>query len=105
VLEADLGSRMAKMADDWGSDYNRSKLTFVKGMVFCSLWWTNQIANANPELLGLCPLHLSIYAHEDKTTLVWPKLSAMADGNSGQAIAQALDEEVSDLIRAVITPE
>jgi uncharacterized protein (DUF302 family) len=105
VFEADMGSRMATMADDWGADYNRSKLTFTKAMVFCSLGWTNQMANADPDLLALCPLHLSIYARDGKTMLVWPRLSVMAEGSPGLEAARDLDKEVSDLIRGAITPE
>jgi uncharacterized protein (DUF302 family) len=105
VFEADMGSRMATMADDWGADYNRSKLTFAKAMVFCNLRWTNQIANADPELLALCPIHLSIYARDGETTLVWPRLSVMAEGSPGLEMARNLDKEVSDLIRGAIAPE
>jgi hypothetical protein len=105
VFEADMGSRMEKLASDWGGDYNRSGLTFVKAMVFCSLRWTNQLANADPLLLGLCPLHLTIYARDGKTTLVWPRLSALAEGSPGQGAVQSLEQTVSDIIRAAAVPQ
>ncbi len=105
VFEADMGSRIEKFAEDWGTDYNRNKLTTIKSMVFCSLWWTNQLTNLDPDLVGLCPLHLTVYARDGRTTVLWPKLSAMAEGSPGRDIALALDQEVSELVRGVVTPE
>ena len=105
VFEADMASRMEKLGPDWGDDYNQNKLTFIKSMVFCSLWWTNKLANADPELLGLCPLHLTIYARDGHTTIAWPRLSAMAGGSPGQDMALALEEAISEIIRKAATPE
>ena len=42
-------------------------LSSVRSMVFRHIWWTNRIANADPDLLALCPLHLSIYGKDGKT--------------------------------------
>jgi hypothetical protein len=105
VFEADMGNRMEKFAEDWGTDYNRNKLTTIKSMVFCSLWWTNQLANVDPDLVGLCPLHLTVYARGGRTTILWPKLSALAEGSAGRDMAMALEQEVSELVRGVVTPE
>lgn len=105
VFEADMGSRMEKLGPDWGSEYNQNELTFIKSMVFCSLWWTNKLANADPELLGMCPLHLTIYARDGRTTIVWPRLSAMAGGSPGQDRALSLEEAVSEIIRKAATSE
>ena len=96
---------MEQFADDWGADYNTNKLTFIKSMVFCSLRWTNRLANADPDLLALCPLHLTIYARDGETNVVWPHLSAMAEGSPGADAAQALDQEVSGLIKAAAVPQ
>jgi len=103
VFEADMGSRLANLAPESGAEYNQSRLGFVKSMVFCNLVWTNRLANADPELLGLCPLHLSIYAKGDKTTVTWPKLSALAEGSPGLEQARALDQEVAEIIRRAVT--
>jgi len=105
VFEADMGNRMEKFAEDWGTDYNRNKLTTIKSMVFCSLWWTNQLANVDPDLVGLCPLHLTVYARGGRTTVLWPRLSALAEGSPGRDMALALEQEVSELVRGVVTPE
>jgi hypothetical protein len=105
VFEADMGSRMEQFAADWGAEYNTNRLTYIKSMVFCSLRWTNRLANADPDLLALCPLHLTIYTRDGQTNVVWPDLSAIAEGSAGAESAQALDQEVSGLIRAAALPE
>ena len=105
VFEADMGSRMEKLGPDWGSDYNKNKLTFIKSMVFCNLSWTNQLANADPELLGLCPLHLTIYAYNGRTAIVWPRTSVMAQGSTGQDRALALEGELAAIIGGAVTAD
>jgi uncharacterized protein (DUF302 family) len=105
VFEADMGSRMDQLATAWGGDANKNKLTFVKSMVFCNLSWTNQLANADPELLGLCPLHLTVYHRDDRTAVSWPKLSVLAEGSPAHGTAQELEQELSAIIRSAVTPQ
>ncbi len=100
-----MGRRMETVAPDWGADYNRNKLTSVKSMVFCNLWWTNRLANADPNLLGLYPLHLSIFTRDGRTTVSWPRLSTMAEGSPGLETVQALDQELLEIVRRAVTPD
>lgn len=105
VFEADMGKRMAKLSDKWGEDYNRNALKSVKSMVFCNIWWTNRIANADPDLLALCPLHLSLYAKDGKTHVVMPKLSAIAEGSSGAYKAAELEAELTAIVDGALAEE
>ena len=98
VFEADMGARMMRFKDKWGDDYNRNDLTAVKSMVFCHIGWTNQIANADPDLLAICPLHLSLYEKDGKTSLVLPRPSAIAAGSPGQAKAAELEKDLTTLL-------
>jgi uncharacterized protein (DUF302 family) len=98
VLEADMGARMARMAKRWGNDYNRNGLDGMKSMVFCNIDWTHRIANADPRMLALCPLHLSIYARDGKASVVLPRPTALAGGSEAEAEAAELERT---LIRIV----
>jgi len=98
VFEADMGERMARFAESWGEDYNRSGLGTVKSMVFCNIWWTNRIANADPDLLAMCPLHLSLYEKDGETHVVMPALSHMAEGSEGRERAAQLETELAGII-------
>ncbi len=102
VFEADMGERMAGFKDRWGEDYNRSRLDGVKSMVFCHIWWTNQIANADPDLLALCPLHISLYAKAGTTSIVMLRPSVIAEGSPGQAKAAELEKELVGIIEAAV---
>jgi uncharacterized protein (DUF302 family) len=105
VFESDMGQRMAKFADRWGEDYNRNGLESVRSLVFCNVWWTNRIANADPDLLGLCPLHLSLCAKDGKTVVLLPRLSAMAEGSSGKEAAWELEAELRKMVESALAAD
>jgi uncharacterized protein (DUF302 family) len=105
VFEADMGKRMAKFGDKWGNDYNRNGLDSVKSMVFCNIWWTNRVANADPDLLALCPLHLSLYEKDGDTVLVMPKLSVLAEGSPGQGAAAELESELTAIVQGAMSAD
>lgn len=105
VFEADMGERMARFADQWGDDYNRNNLVAIKSMVFCNIWWTNRIANADPDLLALCPLHLSLYERGGTTVVLVPKLSAMAEGSPGRDAAAKLEAQLSAIVGRALSAQ
>jgi len=105
VFESDMGQRMAKFADRWGEDYNRNGLQSIRSLVFCNIWWTNRIANADPDLLGLCPLHLSLYAKDGKTVVLLPRLSAMAEGSPGKEAASELEAELRKIVQSALAAD
>jgi uncharacterized protein (DUF302 family) len=102
VFEADLADRMSRFREKWGEDYNRSKLTGAKSMVFCNIWWTNRIASADPDMLAICPLHVSLYAREGTTSVVLLRPSAVAQGSGAEAEAVELEQELTDIIESAL---
>ncbi len=102
VFEADMGARMARFAERWGEDYNRNKLAGVKSMVFCHIWWTNQIANADPDMLAMCPLHLSLYERDGSTSVVMLRPSVLARGSGAEAKAVELESELIGIIEGAL---
>ena len=102
VFEADMGAHMARFAERWGEDYNRNKLTGVKSMVFCHIWWTNQIANADPDMLAMCPLHLSLYQRDGRTAVVMLRPSVLARGSGAEAKAVELESELIRIIEGAL---
>lgn len=105
VFEANMGSRMAKMRERWGDDYNRNGLAGVRSMVFCNIDWTHRIANADPKLLALCPLHLSVYEQNGHSFVVMPRPSAIAVGSPGAATAEELESQLTGIINAALATE
>jgi hypothetical protein len=105
VFEADLGERMAGFREQWGEDYNRSGLSGARSLVFCNLWWTNRIAGADPDMLSICPLHLSLYARGGTTSVVLLRPSVMAQGSGAETEAAELERELTGIIAAALGAE
>lgn len=102
VHEDDLGERMARQAGSWGANYNRSRLGDIRVLAFGNLEWANTLANADPDLLALYPLHLAVYERAGTSVLVWPRLAATARASAGEARAAELDAEVRRIIEQAL---
>ncbi len=102
VLEANMGEQMANQAAKWGVDYNRNRLGAIKGMVFCNIRWTNNLANADPDLLALCPLHLTVFERDGTTYVVFPRLSVIAEGSPGASRATELEAIVRGILERAL---
>ncbi|MCB1876895.1 MAG: DUF302 domain-containing protein [Chromatiales bacterium] len=94
IFEPNIGRNIAGMAERWGEDYNRQNLTGIRAMAVCNPWYTNQIANKDPSMLALCPLHVSLYEKDGKTTLLLLLPAAIA----GDSPAAAVLEEVQQIL-------
>ncbi|HYN79835.1 MAG TPA: hypothetical protein VES73_18795 [Lamprocystis sp. (in: g-proteobacteria)] len=103
--EANLGEQMARSAAARGADYNRNRLGAARAMVFSSSEWTATLANADPDLLALIPLHLTIYERDGATHIVVPRLSVMAKGSPGESRAAELEAEIRGILRQVLEEE
>lgn len=105
VFEPDMGKRMARFADKWGEDYNRNQLENVRGMVFCNIWQTNQVANADPHLLALCPLHLTVIHKQGVSTILFPRVARLAEGSPGHETALKLEQEIIGIIEKALSEQ
>lgn len=102
ILESNMGEQMARNAAKWGVDYNRNGLGPIRGMAFCNIYWTNQIANADPDLLALCPMHLTIFERDGGTHVVLPRYSTMAAGSPGASRATELEAVVRGIVEGAL---
>ncbi len=66
VFEPNIGANLAGFAERWGEDHNRNGLTAIRAMVFCNAWYANQVSNLDPQMLALCPLHLTVYGRDGR---------------------------------------
>ena len=100
VFEPDIGSNLAGMAKKWGKDYNQNQLEGIKSMVFCSGWYANAVSNADPSMLALCPLHVTLTHKAGMTSVLLVRPSYVAKGSKAEKIAAELEK---DLIKAIET--
>ena len=92
VFEPDIGANIAGFAKRWGEDYNRNKLDRIKSMVFCNGWYANQVSNADPNMLALCPLHITMTHKAGITKVLFVRPDYVAKGTKAEKIAGELTQ-------------
>lgn len=105
IFEPNMGKSLAGMADALGADYNRNQLTTMRSLVFCKPRATNEIANVDPALLALCPLHFTLTHKEGVSTVYFVRPSVVAAGSPGEAQARKLEADIVKLIEGVMHGE
>jgi uncharacterized protein (DUF302 family) len=98
VFEPDIQNNLSRMAERWGDDYNRNKLSGIRAMVFCNGWYANQVSNADPDMLALCPLHITLVEERGSTRILFVSPSMVAQGSKAEALASELEEAVAGAI-------
>jgi uncharacterized protein (DUF302 family) len=94
VFEPDIGANLSGFADRWGEDYNRNRLTAIRSMVFCNAWYANQVSNADPDMLALCPLHITLTEKDGRTTVLFSRPTVIARGSGAEKIAAEIEDGV-----------
>ena len=102
VFEPNIGKNLAVFAERWGEDYNRNNLQGIRSMVFCSGWYANQVSNAEPQLLALCPLHITLYRQNDMTHVVFVSPTHVGKGSDATVLLQELEARVSAAVESGI---
>ncbi|MBT9611791.1 MAG: DUF302 domain-containing protein [Burkholderiales bacterium] len=98
VYEVDIGDNLSKIAGKIGKEYNQSQLEGIKSMVFCNGIAANKVGNADPSLLALCPLHVTLIHKAGITSVLFVRPSAVAQGSPALPAAQDLENKVIKLI-------
>ena len=100
VFEPDIGANLSKMADRLGKDYNQRKLQGIKSMVFCNAGYANAVSNADPALLALCPLHVTLIHKAGMTTVLFVRPGIVAQGSPAATVAHEIEREVIQSIES-----
>ena len=102
VFEPNIGKNLAHFKKRWGKDYNKNKLESIRSMVFCNGWYANQVSNADPQMLALCPLHISLVHKEGVTRILFIRPSLVATGSKAEKIALELEQDVIRTIEGAL---
>ena len=102
VFEPNLGKNLARFSEKWGDDYNQNKLSEIRSMVFCNGWYANKVSNLDPNMLGFCPLHLTLIERDGKTTVLFNRPSAIAKNSPAKELFEQIEREVIDAIRQAL---
>ena len=102
VFEPDLGKNLARFSEKWGDDYNQNKLSSIRSMVFCNGWYANKVSNLDPNMLGFCPLHLTLIERDGKTTVLFNRPSVIAKNSPARELFEQIESEVIAAIRQAL---
>ena len=100
VFEADLGASMAGFAERWGEDLNRNALDGIRSIVVCNAWYANQVSNADPDLLALCPLRVNLVEKDGITRVLFARPTVIAAGSPGIAVIEEIEQVIATALRA-----
>jgi uncharacterized protein (DUF302 family) len=99
VFEPNIGKNLSKFAERWGDQYNRSKLSAIRSMVFCNAWYANQVSNRDPSMLALCPLHMTLIEKDGSTTALFARPTVLAADSPARDVLAELESEVIAAIK------
>lgn len=99
VFEPNIGANLARFSKKWGDDYNRNNLTAIRSMVFCNGWYANKVSNLDPDMLGFCPLHLSLIERDGKTVVLFNRPSAIAKNSPAAVLLMTIETEVIEAVQ------
>ena len=100
VFEADLGASMAGFSERWGEDLNRNALDGIRSIVVCNAWYANQVSNADPDLLALCPLRVNLVEKDGITRVLFARPTVIAAGSPGIAVIEEIEQVSATALRA-----
>jgi uncharacterized protein (DUF302 family) len=102
VDELAISENLKRMAKKWGDDYNRNQLEGITSLVFCSGWYVNQVSNLDPQLLGLCPLHITLTHKGGVTNALFNRPTAIAGNSPARKVLQEAEDEVIHAIETAL---
>jgi hypothetical protein len=105
VFEPNIGANLARFSDKWGDDYNRNKLSEIRSMIFCNGWYANQVSNLDPNMLGFCPLHITLVERDGKTTVLFNRPSSVAYDSPAKDLLLEIETEVIKAIQQGLAKE
>ncbi|MFV2003961.1 MAG: DUF302 domain-containing protein [Gammaproteobacteria bacterium] len=99
VFEPNIGANLSRFSEKWGDDYNQNNLTAIRSMIFCNGWYANQVSNLDPDMLGFCPLHLSLIERDGKTTVLFNRPGFVAKNSPAEKLLLTIETEVIEAIQ------
>lgn len=102
IFEANIGKNLARNAERWGDEYNKNKFNFVKSMVTCNPYYTNQVMNLEPDLMALCPITLTVMSKAGRTTVLFRRLTPLAKGSAAEDIMWEIENTIIAAIENVL---
>ena len=95
VFEVDIQENLEKFSKKNAvKDFNLNQMEAIKSMVFCNGALAIKISNADPAMLAMCPLHLTLTQKAGRVSVLFVRPGFIAQGSKAEAAAKELEEKV-----------
>lgn len=95
VNKIDIGKKLGGAARHFHwKDYNQNHLKGIRTVIFCNAKFANAIGNADPEMLAVCPLHVTLFQQGDITRIEFVKPAVIAQGTKAEGPATKLQDKI-----------
>ena len=95
VNKIDISRKLAGAAKHFHwKDYNLNHLAGIRTVVFCNPGFANAISNADPGMMALCPLHVTLVQEGAWTRVEFIKPAAIARGTKAESVATKLQAHI-----------
>ena len=103
VFEPDIGANLARFSEKWGENYNQNNLSVIRSMVFCNAWYANKVSNLDPDMLGFCPLHLTLIERNGNTVVLFNRPGVIAQNSPAKELLIEIETEIITAIQKTLT--
>ncbi len=94
IFETNIGKNLARNAKRWGDEYNKNHFELVKSMVVCNPYYANQVMNLDPKMMALCPMTITVMYKKGKSTVLFEKLTPVAEGSAAEDVLWEVENTV-----------
>lgn len=89
------------LPEKFGKNFNTNNLTGIKAIIACNGWFGNEVANADPLMMGFCPIRVTVVEKEGKTSILFVRSSVAPKESKAYAILEKLETKVISAIEAI----
>jgi uncharacterized protein (DUF302 family) len=102
IFEANIGRNLRGYAAREGEDYNRGGVDQIRAMLFCNVSYTNQVSIQDPNMLSICPLHITLYQKGPTTSILFERPTQTGQGSPAMPLLKEIETQVSKAIESGI---
>lgn len=97
VFEVNISDNLSRFGKQW-DNYNLNNIENIKSMVFCNGWYANKVSNADPTMLALCPLRLTMTHKQGLTRVLFARPDVIGKDSKAAPVLKELTKAVIDAI-------
>ena len=103
VSEIDILAKFKKagLPQKFKKEFNTNNLTAIKAVIACNGYFGNYIANADPEMMGLCPVRITLIEENGKTTILFVRPTAVSGNSKANKMIAKLEAKVISAINSI----